>query len=255
METPRIMLLQILATWPLPASPQCTTRLPMRSRTGLPRANASAEPPTMKVSVAALAPPTPPETGASSAATPRSAAIAWTARALATSIVEQSMKSAPLRAAGSTSAHTERTCSPAGSMGTTISESCVACRAAATISTPSLAAAWRNAGIRSNPRTRSPAFTRLAAIGAPMLPRPISPMVAICVRLISIWKGQFKRADGAEMAVDDFRYHVREIVRSPGRIAVLVDDRRADALDEIMPGDARERDAVILLEALLETLE
>ena len=57
------------------------------------------------------------------------------------------------------------------------------------------------------------------------------------------------------MAVDDFRYHVREIVRSPGRIAVLVDDRRTDALDEIMPGDARERDAVILLEARLDPLE
>ena len=57
------------------------------------------------------------------------------------------------------------------------------------------------------------------------------------------------------MAVDDVRRHVRELLRSPGRIAVLVDDRRADAFDEIMPGDARERDAVILLEAFLDPLE
>jgi hypothetical protein len=41
----------------------------------------------MKVSVAALAPPTPPETGASSVAIPRLAANACALRALATSIV------------------------------------------------------------------------------------------------------------------------------------------------------------------------
>ena len=66
MLMPRIMLLQILAACPAPASPQWTTRLPIASRIGLALAKASWLPPAMKVSVAAFAPPTPPDTGASS---------------------------------------------------------------------------------------------------------------------------------------------------------------------------------------------
>ena len=64
------MLLQILAACPAPASPQWTTRLPIWARIGSARANALAAPPAMKVRVAAFAPPTPPETGASSDASP-----------------------------------------------------------------------------------------------------------------------------------------------------------------------------------------
>ena len=61
----------------------------------------------MKVSVAALAPPTPPDTGASRVATPFAAAIPCALRALATSMVEQSMNSVPCRAWGAISFHTE----------------------------------------------------------------------------------------------------------------------------------------------------
>ncbi len=179
-EAPRIILLQIFATWPLPASPQCTTRLPMRSRIGLPCAKACSEPPTMKVSVAALAPPTPPDTGASSVATPRAAASACALRALATSMVEQSMNSVPCRAAGTMSFHTESTCSPAGSMVMTMSAFSTVDRALATIWTPSRAEASRDAGTTSKPSTCSPDLTRLAAIGAPILPRPMKPMVVMC---------------------------------------------------------------------------
>src|SRR6202008_3135003 len=76
MEMPRIMLLQILAACPAPAPPQCTIFLPMFSSTGLAAANALSSPPHMKVSVAALAPPVPPETGASTDNTPCLAASA-----------------------------------------------------------------------------------------------------------------------------------------------------------------------------------
>src|SRR5580692_8574377 len=124
-----IMLLQIFATWPFPASPQCTMRLPMRSSTGLPRANACAEPPTMKVSVAALAPPTPPDTGASSVAKPLAAASLCARRASSTSMVEQSMNNVPCRACGTTSFQTDSTCSPAGSMVMTMSAFSVQSRA------------------------------------------------------------------------------------------------------------------------------
>ena len=133
----------------------------------------------MKVKVAALAPPTPPETGASSVAMPRAAASACALRALVTSMVEQSMNSVPCRACGAMSFHTDSTCSPAGSMVTTTSAPSTVALALAAIWTPSLADASRDAGTTSKPAIWWPAFTRLAAIGAPILPKPINPMVAM----------------------------------------------------------------------------
>ena len=75
----------------------------------------------MKVSVPAVAPPTPPLTGASSVSTPAAPPASWAFFALSTSIVEQSMTSAPLGAAGRKSDQLARTCLPAGSMVTTTS--------------------------------------------------------------------------------------------------------------------------------------
>ena len=57
----------------------------------------------MKVSVPAVAPPTPPETGASTISSPALAASSPTWRALSTSMVEQSISSVPLATLGSTS--------------------------------------------------------------------------------------------------------------------------------------------------------
>ena len=94
-EIPRIMLLQIFAAWPAPTEPAWTMVLPIFSRIGRARAKASASPPTMKVSVPAAAPPTPPDTGASTKAKPFSAATFATERAVSTWMVELSMKRAP----------------------------------------------------------------------------------------------------------------------------------------------------------------
>ena len=49
----------------------------------------------MKVSVPAVAPPTPPDTGASSIISPLASAALATSRAVATSMVEQSISSVP----------------------------------------------------------------------------------------------------------------------------------------------------------------
>ena len=59
------------------------------------RVKACVLPPTMKVSVPAAAPPTPPDTGASSISRPLASAAAATSRAVSTSIVEQSISSVP----------------------------------------------------------------------------------------------------------------------------------------------------------------
>ncbi len=82
----------------------------------------------MKVSVAASAPTTPPDTGASSMLKPAAAAAACTARAVSTSMVEESIKSVPLSAAASTPScrKTARTFSPTGNIVTTKSTSATA---------------------------------------------------------------------------------------------------------------------------------
>ena len=50
---------------PAPVSPTSVMFLPMSSKIGLTLANASSDPPTMIVRLAAFAPTSPPETGAS----------------------------------------------------------------------------------------------------------------------------------------------------------------------------------------------
>ena len=137
MEMPKIMLLQILAACPAPAPPQCTIFLPMFSSTGFAAANALSSPPHMKVSVAPLAPPVPPDTGASTEAMPCLAASACACLALSTSMVEQSMISAPLAIAGTTSVQTDSTCLPAGSMVMTTSAPFTAATALSAIPAPS----------------------------------------------------------------------------------------------------------------------
>jgi hypothetical protein len=75
---------------------------------------------------------------------------------------------------------------PAGSIVITISPA-AALATDATAWPPFLASASVALGTRSNAVTWWPAPTRLAAIGAPILPSPINPIVAIP---ISSWKKQ-----------------------------------------------------------------
>ena len=66
----------------------------------------------MKVSVPPVAPPTPPETGASSVSMPAAAPASCAFLALSTSMVELSMSSAPFGAAGRRSPQAASTCAP-----------------------------------------------------------------------------------------------------------------------------------------------
>ncbi len=54
-----------LQVWPSPLPPTSVTFLPMRSKSGFTFWNAASGPPTMMVRVAAFAPTSPPDTGAS----------------------------------------------------------------------------------------------------------------------------------------------------------------------------------------------
>src|SRR5277367_4198436 len=62
-------------------------------------------------------------------------------------------------------------------MVTTVSALATASRALATMATPDAAAAVFATSTRSKPATTWPALTRFAAIGAPMLPRPMNAIL------------------------------------------------------------------------------
>ena len=94
----------------------------------------------MKVSVAPLAPPVPPDTGASTEAMPCLAASAWACFELSTSMVEQSMIKAPFSTDGMTSVQTDITCLPAGSIVITTSAPFTAPAALSAIEAPSVLA-------------------------------------------------------------------------------------------------------------------
>src|ERR1700733_3414516 len=130
-------------------------------------------------------------------------------------------------------------------------------RALATISTPLSAAASRDAATTSKPRMRSPDLTRLAAIGPPILPRPMNPIFGMCVSLngVSVFELQFQGADRLKVPLDDVRRDLFQRVGPPRRITILVDNRGADAFDHVVPGRAGQRDTVILDEAFLNAVE
>src|SRR6476469_7230237 len=258
MEIASIMLLQILTPCPAPAPPQCTIFLPIFSSTGFADAKALSSPPHMKVSVAPLAPPVPPETGASTEARPCFAAIACACLALSTSMVEQSIINVPFAIAGNISVQTETTCLPAGSIVITTSAPFTAAAALSAIAAPSALAWLREASTKANPVTLSPALTRLAAIGPPMLPRPMNAIFAIVWSpplqqfLFGVVEYQFAGADLGKVRRNHFRRHIADGRRRPTRIAVLVDHGRAHALAEIVAGEYFERSAIFPHQALLQ---
>ena len=89
------------------------------------------------------------------------------------------MISAPLLIEGTTSVQTEITCLPAGSMVMTVSAPFTAAAALSAMVAPSLLAWFFEASTRSKAMTLWPALTRLAAIGPPILPRPMNAIFAI----------------------------------------------------------------------------
>ena len=109
----------------------------------------------MKVSVPAAAPTVPPDTGASSISNPAARAASSTVRALATSIVEQSISSGlgPVVCAISIRPpwcnQTSRTCSPAGSIVMMMSAPAAASAALAAAVPPVAASAVSAAALRS----------------------------------------------------------------------------------------------------------
>src|SRR5580704_5020630 len=258
MEIASTMLLQILTPWPAPSPPQCTIFLPIFSSTGFAAMKALSAPPHMKVSVGPLAPPVPPETGASTESTPCLAASAWACLELSTSMVEQSMIRVPLVIDGTTSFQTESTCLPAGSMVITTSAPFTEATALSAIAAPSLFAWSREAATRSKATTLWPALTRLAAIGPPILPRPMNAMLVMLkfpplgAFLSRVAEYQFIGADFGKVWRCYLRRDIFNSRRRPFWFAVLVDHRRTHALAKIVAGKHLQRGAIFPHQALFQ---
>ena len=139
----------------------------------------------MKVSVAAFAPPMPPDTGASSAGHPRSWASACALRALSTSMVEQSMSERARFHRGKNVAPDREHVLSGRQHGDDRLRVGRRFADRAGDATPASRAASQEAAARSNPTTLWPALTRLAAIGPPMWPRPMKAMAVMRSSLLS----------------------------------------------------------------------
>src|SRR5262249_47287813 len=90
----------------------------------------------------------------------------------------------------------------------------------------------------SKPLTWCPALTRLAAIGAPILPRPMKPMVAISGSSCLIVWGEAELAIGnrSEKDVDHAVADFGEGCRLPVRFLFFVDEHRAPPFVEVLGG-------------------
>src|SRR5262245_37597087 len=95
-------------------------------------------------------------------------------------MVEESTMSVPAAAASSMPLlHTARVSLPAGSMVTTTSASLTASATDAALATPRATALSMLAATMSKPFTWCPCLTRLPAMGTPMLPSPMKPILVI----------------------------------------------------------------------------
>src|SRR3954463_8146773 len=159
--------------------PTCSARAPTTSSSGRAASTSPSSPPTTIVSEPALAPRTPPDTGASTKWTPRSAIVAEMSLVSVGAELLMSSRSVPgvIASSSPSSRSTERTIFEFGSMRTTPSAPCATSVTAPTTVAPLFPTASRACSETSKPRTEYPAAMRLSTIGPPMLPRPTKPIV------------------------------------------------------------------------------
>src|SRR6516165_8322092 len=175
---PEIKLLHSLATSPDPTAPTWMMLPPIAARAGRASSRSPASPPTMIANVPAVAPPTPPDTGASRNRRPRSLSRAATRCEVPGSIVDMSTQSRPPPALSTIlppPRYTASTLAEDGSIVITRSQLAAASPTDRARSAPSLTAASSAPGTTSKATTSKPFLTRLASIGCPIVPVPINP--------------------------------------------------------------------------------
>src|ERR1700704_5222365 len=121
-------------------------------------------------------------------------------------------------------------------MVTTISAPFTASAAEATFLAPLSTAASTAADDRSKATTWYWPFTRLAAIGPPMLPRPMKAIFAMLSSLLGRSVEEQVVGDRPEMCLDHVARHALDARRVPFGVLVLVDQKLPHAFEEIMVG-------------------
>ena len=167
--------LTALTAWPAPIGPTWVIVRPIAVRTGRARSTSASSPPTKIVSVAFRAPSLPPETGASTIRSSRSARRAAKSQLPDGAIVEQSTTSVPGLAPATSPSGANRTASTSGvsdTQTTAMPASATASAGVSAITTPRSSSSGARPGVRFQPVTVKPARARLAAIAAPIVPRP-----------------------------------------------------------------------------------
>ena len=156
--------------------------VPMAARTGRARSTSAASPPTMIVSVPFAAPSEPPETGASTMRTSRSARCWASSLARTGLIVEQSISIDPGRRPSASPCSPKTTASTSGESRTHVTTmSLVVARSlglAASVA-PSSTSGPVRPGVRFHTVSGKPARARLAAMAAPIVPKPAKPTLSI----------------------------------------------------------------------------
>ena len=154
----------------------------MASNSGTERSKAPCGPPTMMVRVPSRAPTSPPLTGASRAWTSFCARRSASMRAVSGLIVLLSMKTVPGSAPSRIPFAPRTTCSTSGESGKLVhrNSTCPATSAGELAAlAPSATSASTMARLRLWTTSSWPAFIRLRAMAAPMMPSPMYPIFAI----------------------------------------------------------------------------
>src|SRR5690606_5074818 len=166
------------ATCPAPLGPTCVIVRARTSRSGLTRSSASASPPTITDSVPFSAPSLPPETGASSMATPRAASSPARRRVAAGATVLMSTSTLPGSRPWTAPSSPTTTASRSGVSDTivkTTSRPTAHSRGVAARAAPAAASGSSRSRVRLWTVTSCPAASRRLAMGAPIVPRPTKP--------------------------------------------------------------------------------
>ncbi len=165
---------------PAPVGPQRTALLPRTSNTGPSAWKAASSPPAMIASSPAMAPGSPPLTGASTKATPRSLAAAAIFRETPGSIEDMSVTSAGSSGAARTPPGPSITSSESGESGSirmTASRPLAHSAPDPARRAPAATSSSTGPGERLWTVTSKPAASRFFAMGFPMTPRPMNPIV------------------------------------------------------------------------------
>ena len=181
--------LATLAVWPSPFSPTRVMFLPIAWNSGSVRSKAASLPPTMIDRVAALAPTSPPDTGASRYSAP--VALIFSANCLVAvgEIELMSITTLPAPTPAATPSARNSTSSTCGVSGTMTMMNSASWATSCGLARPMAPASVSSAGAWSWCWDRKiwwPAFCRLIAMGLPMMPVPMNPILAMSVLLDSV---------------------------------------------------------------------